>query len=131
MPFYIIIVKWVLIVPDIRNFMYIFILRTLTVQSSCLRMLKLHQERYCSMTSLVFHFDVETTFPYQFWTKNYNLIKLSSHSASEFDTPKSDKRRLVTSGAEQENSKWEELLCWDVELGWKIWLMVVLKWNYK
>ena len=58
-----------------------------------------------------FHFDVEMTFPYQFRTKNYNLIKLSSHSASEFDTPKSDKRRLVTSGAEQENSKWEELLC--------------------
>lgn len=43
----------------------------------------------------------------------YNLIKLSSHSASEFDTdtPKSDNRRLVTSGAEQGNSKCEELLC--------------------
>ena len=57
------------------------------------------------------------TFPYQCLKKLYNLIKLSSHSASEFDTPKSDKRRLVTSGAEQENSRWEELLCWDVELG--------------
>ena len=58
----------------------------------------------------------------------YNLIKLSSHSASEFDTdtPKSDKRRLVTSGAEQGNSKCEELLCWDEDPGWNIWLMVVL-----
>ena len=47
------------------------------------------------------------TFPHQFREKNYNLIKLSSHSASEFDTdtPKSDKRRLVTSGAEQGNSR--------------------------
>ena len=59
---------------------------------------------------------------------SHNLIKLSSHSASEFDTdtPKSDNRRLVTSGAEQGNSKCEELLCWDEDPGWNIWLMVVL-----
>ena len=77
----------------------------------------MHQERCCSMIFFFFYFDVENDISLSMFKKLYNLIKLSSHSASEFDTPKSDKRRLVTSGAEQENSRWEELLCWDVELG--------------